>query len=161
MSLPDIDFIRVPGRTTALVGAAALAVVIAAATALFFWGQSEERRLGEQIKALEGRARSDATPVQTRTVAAWEHDAQVSMGEDWNGLYGQLEALALPGVRLISLQASVHPSAQRIEVDLDGWSRVAELDAELNRRAQTGGWKLQSVATSDGGLWPVRAIWLR
>lgn len=95
----------------------------------------------------------------------WVQEADATLRHDWNRLMGGLEGIVLPGVRLLSIQAGTYPDQVRVEYQLDGWTRVAELSYALNHmKASSGHWSLISVGASNSQTPSgpgIRAVWER
>lgn len=95
----------------------------------------------------------------------WVQEADATLRHDWNKLMGGLEGIDMPGVRLLSVQAGTYPDKVRVEYQLDGWTRVAELSYALNHmKAPLGHWSLISVGASNSQTMSgsdIRAVWER
>lgn len=164
---PDIDFVRSRGRGLAWVVAGLLIAGVGLAVASYLGYRAERHQVDAALLEAQQRLSASQT-VQAAPVLsaepAWLKEAEASVAEDWNVLFDRLEGLTVPGVRLASVQAGLHPHSVRVEFELDGWTRVSELNAALNPPEGTMRWHLVSVAPAGGsGVMSggVRGVWQR
>ena len=164
---PDIDFVRSRGRGLSRVAAGLLIAGAGLAVASYLGYRAERRELDAALLEAQQRLAASQTVEPTPVLSAepaWLKEAEASVAEDWNVLFDRLEGLTVPGVRLASVQAGLHPHSVRVEFELDGWTRVSELNEALNQPDGTLRWHLVSVAPAGGsGLMSggVRGVWQR
>lgn len=161
----DIDFVRSRGRGLAWAVAGLLIVGAGLAVASCLGYRAERHQVDAALLEAQQRLAASQTVQPTPVLSAepaWLKEAEASVAEDWNVLFDRLEGLKVPGVRLVSVQAGVHPHSVRVEFELDGWTRVSELNEALNQPLGMMRWHLVSVAPAGGaGLMSggVRGVW--
>lgn len=164
---PDIDFVRPRGRLLAWAAAGLLTVGVALAVVSYLGYRADRRDVDAAMKEAQQRLAASQVVQPAPALSAepaWLKEAGASVAEDWNALFDRIEGLKVSGVRLVSVQAGLHPRSVRVEFELDGWTRVSELNEALNRPGEPMRWDLVSVAPA-GGSGPmsggVRAVWQR
>ena len=164
---PDIDFVRPRGRLLAWAAAGLLTAGAAFAVVSYLSYRADRRDVDAAMKEAQQRSVASQTVQPMPALSAepaWLKEAEASVAEDWNALFDRIERLKVSGVRLVSVQAGLHPRSVRVEFELDGWTRVSELNEALNRPGEPMRWDLVSVAPAGGsGLMSggVRGVWQR
>lgn len=154
MTPVQIEFTGARSRRLTILLWGVVVATLLLSVGLFAWWRTKQLAIdGELAEARARNVRAVVPNVPVSTVdLAWLTEANDDLHKDWNGLFGGLEQLGLPGVRLVSLRADMRLGRIVADFEVDSWARVSELTAALNAADPNGRWRLRGVSTSSGGV---------
>ncbi|WP_291020188.1 hypothetical protein [Hydrogenophaga sp.] len=161
----DIDFLALQRQATrrrlALVASLLTLVGIGIADV---WLWRDVGRLQAEVAALEAdvNARRAAARVEPAPLTEAQAKALKALSWDWNRVYGPLESIEIPGVRVISLDVDAMGGHGRVEFHMPDETSILAITEGLNDSAAQVEWRLQSVNRVGGGApagGGVRAVW--
>ncbi len=158
MKAIQINFVQ--GRAWVLLWAVVGALAVASVGFLVWsWWHGREQNvvLTKELAAIEqtlkDQALANGAPAVESPRLIDEEQAHALLARDWNPLYDTLEAVDLPGVRLVQISFDAATGQAQVEYELDrielGASVTAALNAALRPTGQPAGppiWLLQRLS---------------